>query len=63
MFIRLAGVLHRMFNYARKQHGYVNPNRRSPNPIADVERRPEPAGLHHPHRLPSIIAIGLPVRG
>lgn len=36
-------VLHRMFNYARKQCGYINPDRRTPNPISDVERRAEPA--------------------
>ena len=39
---RTREVLHRMFNYARKQCGYVNPDRRSPNPISEVERRPEP---------------------
>jgi integrase len=36
-------VLHRMFDYAVKNWGFVSSDRRSPNPAAMVERRREPA--------------------
>ncbi len=40
---RYREVLHRLFNYAIKNWGFVPPDRRYPNPAAQVERRREPA--------------------
>jgi hypothetical protein len=36
-------VLHKMFVYAVKHHGFASRDRRYPNPVDGVERRPEPA--------------------
>jgi len=40
---RLREILHRMFEYAIKKWHFVSRDRRYPNPVAAVERRPEPA--------------------
>ena len=40
---RLREILHRMFEYAIKNWHFVSRDRRFPNPVAAVERRPEPA--------------------
>jgi integrase len=38
---RMREVLHVMFNYAIRQHGFRSPDRRFPNPVAAVPRRKE----------------------
>ena len=40
---RLRGVLHRMFNYAIEQHGYICPDKRYRNPVKGVRRMREQA--------------------
>lgn len=40
---RFRETLHRLFEYAIKNWGYVSQDRRFPNPAANVERRREPA--------------------
>jgi len=40
---RTRELLHVMFNYAIKHHGFVSPIRGTRNPIENVDRRPEPA--------------------
>jgi len=39
----LRQLLHRLFSYAIKHHGFRSRDRRYPNPVAAVERRREPA--------------------
>jgi integrase len=39
---RTREVLHKLFNYATQEMGFVAPDRRHPNPAALVQRRPEP---------------------
>jgi integrase len=40
---RIRELLHVMFSYAIKQHGFVSPIRGTRNPMENVDRRPEPA--------------------
>jgi integrase len=42
---RTREILHRLFKYASKKWRYVSPDRRTPNPAAAVDRRPEPAPI------------------